>query len=107
MTPTGRASVGRSYSFQPAPEKRARDDRNSEFNCYCPLGRLLLLGGLVGRLPFRWTARHRISAGLLRRADRHRRMDRKGSTAVNLHLIIAVAIGGAIGSVARYLVGIG
>jgi CrcB protein len=32
---------------------------------------------------------------------------RQGEQALNLQLIIAVAIGGAIGSVARYLVGIG
>jgi fluoride exporter len=34
-------------------------------------------------------------------------MDHEGSGKMNLQIIIAVAIGGAIGSVARYLVGIG
>ena len=83
MTPTGRASVGRSYFLPARARERARDDWNSKFNCNCALDRRLMLGDLACHLPFRRASGHRISASHAGRTDGRRRVDRKGSKTVN------------------------
>jgi fluoride exporter len=105
MTPTGRFRAGRVYSSRSGARERVHDDRTSRFDCVCALSRRAeqscssaicwLAGGTVFAFVLLGAVTGNAESVL-----------RKGKT-LNWQIILAVALGGSLGSVARYLVGIG